>query len=56
MPQLTLVKIPMAQDTSDSRRQAADLLEQLYDTWLNFPHTGFKALRAGPPAMRGALG
>jgi LuxR family maltose regulon positive regulatory protein len=30
-PQLTLVKILMAQDTSDSRQQAADLLNQLND-------------------------
>jgi LuxR family maltose regulon positive regulatory protein len=31
MPQLTLVKILLAQDTTDSRRQAADLLDQLHD-------------------------
>ena len=30
-PQLTLVRILMAQDTSDSRQQAADLLNQLND-------------------------
>jgi LuxR family maltose regulon positive regulatory protein len=30
-PQLTLVRILMAQDTSDSRQQAADRLNQLYD-------------------------
>ncbi|MDH3556733.1 MAG: LuxR C-terminal-related transcriptional regulator [Deltaproteobacteria bacterium] len=30
-PQLTLVKILLAQDTTDSRRQAADLLDQLHD-------------------------
>jgi len=30
-PHLTLVRILMAQDTSDSRHQAADLLNQLYD-------------------------
>ena len=30
-PQLTLVKIRLAQDTTDSRRQAADLLDQLHD-------------------------
>jgi LuxR family maltose regulon positive regulatory protein len=31
MPQLTVVKTLLAQDTSDSRRQAADLLDQLED-------------------------
>lgn len=31
MPQLTLVKILLAQDTTDSRRQAADLLDELHD-------------------------
>jgi LuxR family maltose regulon positive regulatory protein len=31
MPQLTLVKILLAQDTTDSRRRAADLLAQLND-------------------------
>jgi LuxR family maltose regulon positive regulatory protein len=31
MPQLTLVKILLAQDTSDSRGRAADLLDQLHD-------------------------
>jgi hypothetical protein len=31
MPQLTAVKILLAQDTTDSRRQAADLLDQLHD-------------------------
>jgi LuxR family maltose regulon positive regulatory protein len=31
MPQLTLVKILLAQDTTDSRSQAADLLDQLHD-------------------------
>jgi LuxR family maltose regulon positive regulatory protein len=30
-PQLTLVKILLAQDTTDSRGQAADLLDQLHD-------------------------
>ena len=30
-PQLTLVRILMAQDTSDSRQQVADLLDQLYE-------------------------
>ncbi len=31
MPQLTAVKIMLAQDTTASRRQAADLLDQLHD-------------------------
>jgi LuxR family transcriptional regulator, maltose regulon positive regulatory protein len=31
MPQLTLVKVLLAQDTTDSRRQAADLLDELHD-------------------------
>jgi LuxR family maltose regulon positive regulatory protein len=31
IPQLTLVKVMMAQDTGASREQAADLLKQLYD-------------------------
>jgi LuxR family maltose regulon positive regulatory protein len=31
MPQLTAVKILLAQNTTDSRRQAADLLDQLHD-------------------------
>ena len=31
VPQLTLVRVLLAQDTTDSREQAADLLKQLYD-------------------------
>jgi LuxR family maltose regulon positive regulatory protein len=31
MPQLTLAKILLAQDTNDSRRRAADLLDELHD-------------------------
>jgi LuxR family maltose regulon positive regulatory protein len=31
VPQLTLVKVLLAQDTADSREHAADLLKQLYD-------------------------
>jgi len=31
MPQLTAVKVFLAQDTTDSRRQAVDLLDQLHD-------------------------
>jgi LuxR family maltose regulon positive regulatory protein len=31
MPQLTAIKILLAQDTTDSQRQAADLLDQLHD-------------------------
>ena len=37
VPQLTLVRVLMAQDTRSSREQAADLLKQLYD-FVTFSH------------------
>jgi hypothetical protein len=37
MPQLTAVKILLAQDTNDSRRRAADLLDQLNDFLISMP-------------------
>jgi len=41
-PQLTLVRILMAQDTSDSRQQAADLLNQLNDFLTSVHNKQFK--------------
>jgi LuxR family maltose regulon positive regulatory protein len=38
IPQFTLVKVLIAQDTEDSRQQAVDLLEQLYD-FVTFSHS-----------------
>ena len=41
VPQLTLVKVLLAQDTTDSREQAADLLKQLYDFVVFHPQHPF---------------
>jgi LuxR family maltose regulon positive regulatory protein len=38
VPQFTLVRVLLAQDTKSSREQAADLLNQLYD-FVNFSHS-----------------
>lgn len=42
VPQLTLVKVLMAQDTTDSREQAGDLLKQLYDFVVSTHNTRFQ--------------
>jgi LuxR family maltose regulon positive regulatory protein len=41
MPQLTLVKILLAQDTTDSRRRAADLLDRLNDFLASIHYNNF---------------
>jgi LuxR family maltose regulon positive regulatory protein len=41
-PNLTLVRILMAQDTTDSRRQAADLLNQLHDFLVSIHNKQFQ--------------
>ena len=42
MPQLTLIKILLAQDTTDSRHQAADLLDQLHDFLVSIHNIRFR--------------
>ena len=42
MPQLTAVKIFLAKNTKDSRRQAADLLRQLYDFLVSIHNKRFQ--------------
>jgi LuxR family maltose regulon positive regulatory protein len=42
MPQMTAVKILLAQDTTDSRRQAADLLDQLNDFFTSIHNNCFQ--------------
>jgi LuxR family maltose regulon positive regulatory protein len=42
MPQLTLIKILMAQDTTDSRQQAADLLDQLNEYLASIHNNNFR--------------
>jgi LuxR family maltose regulon positive regulatory protein len=42
VPQLTLVRVLLAQDTMESREQAADLLKQLYDFVVSTHNTRFR--------------
>jgi LuxR family maltose regulon positive regulatory protein len=42
MPQLAAVKILLAQDTTDSRRRAADLLDQLHDFLVSIHNNRFR--------------
>jgi LuxR family maltose regulon positive regulatory protein len=42
VPQFTLVSVLLAQDTTDSREQAADLLKQLYDFVVYIHNTRFQ--------------
>jgi LuxR family maltose regulon positive regulatory protein len=42
MPQMTAIKILLAQDTTDSRRQAADLLDQLNDFFTSIHNNCFR--------------
>jgi LuxR family maltose regulon positive regulatory protein len=57
VPQLTLARVLLAQDTADSREQAADLLQQLYDFVVSTHNTRFQievlALQALPYDSRG---